>query len=944
MNRNSVFYYYDNEDINSEEHINELDNIIIQNIDDQEENNYIINQENEMFFNLCNNNDLKKIKEIFNKSVHLNIKNIFGRTPLLIAIENNYIDLINYFISEGANIMERDNDGNNGIMITCRFNHYNLLKYLLSLNLINLNVVLEAVDNNNMTALLISSQEGHLEIIKYLIEDKNVSLNALNNRQENCLSIAVANNNLKVVRYLIQLNIDLENKNILEQTPLNIACVNGNLEIVNLLLKNECNYNSYDIKKNSCLINAVISNNIDIIEVLSSYCVEVNHVNEDGNTALLLACKNTTHNSYSIISYLIEYLDANLLMVDKNSNDLLMILSKYNNISVFKYVLSKMMDYGHDINRKNNDNDTVLLINTELNNQLYIELIIENGGNIRIKNDVNESCLSIAVSRGYYELSKFLINKFKNNILETTDNVKNNLLMIACKYNHTKLAKYLIKRGSKINRQNIDTGETALHYAVINNNLELTSLLVEKKADKDILDYNLNTSLMIASNRGYTSIMKYLIKNNADYNIKDIHDNNIIANEAKFKRYDNVKFIINRGGDPNTILNVSFNYKTLLINFVIEENINMIEFLLNKNANTELTDIDGNTALLYAFKSKNLEIIKLLLEHGSNIEHANFDGETCFGISIQLFDKDILNFLIDEYNFDINFIDENGKNILHLFITQYISKTLNYLIDPVDFIKFLIDKKININLLNSQNKTALIRLCNLSDTNEEIIKLLLSNNADVNLKENTGNTALTYAIGNCNYNLVKLLVEIGNADINVITNDLDTPLTIATIENSFEIIKYLVERGVNINSQNKFGNTALIISADHEDLEIVQYLYNKGSNIELQRVDGRKAYNMTDNEDILKIFGMKTNEQLLEEQNYEEFCNKNKIIVKKFDPDELLCVICKSEDINCISDCAHKFCAKCLLRWYIINKNCPICRKIVKEITFMKEHTFEENV
>jgi hypothetical protein len=269
---------------------------------------------------------------------------------------------------------------------------------------------------------------------------------------------------------------------------------------------------------------------------------------------------------------------------------------------------------------------------------------------------------------------------------------------------------------------------------------------------------------------------------------------------------------------------------------------------------------------------------------------------------------------------------------------------LNYLIDPVDFIKFLIDKKININLLNSQNKTALIRLCNLSDTNEEIIKLLLSNNADVNLKENTGNTALTYAIGNCNYNLVKLLVEIGNADINVITNDLDTPLTIATIENSFEIIKYLVERGVNINSQNKFGNTALIIAADHEDLEIVQYLYNKGSNIELQRVDGRKAYNMTDNEDILKIFGMKTNEQLLEEQNYEEFCNKNKIIVKKFDPDELLCVICKSEDINCISDCAHKFCAKCLLRWYIINKNCPICRKVVKEITFMKEHTFEENV
>ena len=416
-------------------------------------------------------------------------------------------------------------------------------------------------------------------------------------------------------------------------------------------------------------------------------------------------------------------------------------------------------------------------------------------------------------------------------------------------------------------------------------------------------------------------ILVYLIRNKANFNIIDLHDNTILAIEARNLRYENVKFLINMGGNPNTLIYRNYNYKTLLMNVISDKNIDMVKFLLDKKVDIELLDPEGSTALFYAAHTNNIEIIKMILSAGANIYHENYNDTTFFNIIMNTFNIELINYLIEKYNFDINCIDKSGNSLLHLACAR-----------EENSIKFLIEKKINLNIVNYLKQTALIVLCNEYNPGEEIIRLLIENNADVNLQDNKKYSALTYAIINNYINIVKILVELENTNINIIATDGSTPLITAAIENSYDIIKYLVDKGADLNIQDIYGNTALIIAADHEDIDIAKYLYDKGTNINLERIDGKKAYNMTDDENILSIFGIKTNDQLLED---EEFCNKIK--TKEFNVDELLCVICKNENINCISDCDHKFCSKCLLKWYILNKNCPICRKIIKEITFMKD-------
>ena len=89
--------------------------------------NQNIQQTNNIIFNYCEDNNLVNVKEIFNKNIHLNVKDIYGRTPILVAIENNFMNLIDFFISNGSNILDSDNDGDNGLMLAVIYDNLTLL-------------------------------------------------------------------------------------------------------------------------------------------------------------------------------------------------------------------------------------------------------------------------------------------------------------------------------------------------------------------------------------------------------------------------------------------------------------------------------------------------------------------------------------------------------------------------------------------------------------------------------------------------------------------------------------------------------------------------------------------------------------------------------------------------------------------------------------------------
>ena len=88
------------------------------------------------------------------------------------------------------------------------------------------------------------------------------------------------------------------------------------------------------------------------------------------------------------------------------------------------------------------------------------------------------------------------------------------------------------------------------------------------------------------------------------------------------------------------------------------------------------------------------------------------------------------------------------------------------------------------------------------------IKYLIERGADVNAKEEYGNTPLHWASIENHIELAKLLIERG-ADVNAKRNDGETPLHQASWKNRIETAKLLLERGADLEAKCNRGKTPL---------------------------------------------------------------------------------------------------------------------------------------
>lgn len=80
-----------------------------------------------------------------------------------------------------------------------------------------------------------------------------------------------------------------------------------------------------------------------------------------------------------------------------------------------------------------------------------------------------------------------------------------------------------------------------------------------------------------------------------------------------------------------------------------ERDMNVIQLLLNKGAQTRIFDSDGHTALhSAAFHADNVEMIRLLIEYGADI-HAKIEGgESVLAVAIQQGNHNVKEFLIEK--------------------------------------------------------------------------------------------------------------------------------------------------------------------------------------------------------------------------------------------------------------------------------------------------------
>jgi ankyrin repeat protein len=105
----------------------------------------------------------------------------------------------------------------------------------------------------------------------------------------------------------------------------------------------------------------------------------------------------------------------------------------------------------------------------------------------------------------------------------------------------------------------------------------------------------------------------------------------------------------------------------------------------------------------------------------------------------------------------------------------------------------------------------------------EVVRELLAEGIDVNIKNTYGYTALHEASINGHPEMVKFLIANG-ADITITNNDGNTPLHFAARYGQIDAAKELLDNGADIDARNNFGRTPKLLAISYDDHEVVALL------------------------------------------------------------------------------------------------------------------------
>ncbi|CAG9999233.1 unnamed protein product [Clonostachys byssicola] len=418
--------------------------------------------------------------------------------------------------------------------------------------------------------------------------------------------------------------------------------------------------------------------------------------------------------------------------------------------------------------------------------------------------------LSWAAEYGSLEVAKLLLKTGQVDI-ESRDEIGQTPLSRAAKYGSLEVARLLLDTGRAEADSRDDTGRTPLSWAVENGQLEAARLLLDTgRVEPDSRDDTGRSPLSHARGRSPEVAQLLINTGKVDVDSRDSTGRTPLSWVAKHRFPEIARLLLDTGRvDPDS------------------------------------RDYTGRSPLSHV-EGRSPEVAQLLIRTGRvDVDSRDDTGRTPLSWGVQrlsVYDEEVPKLLLDTGNVEVDSRDDAGRTPLSWAASSAADGSAELLLDT---------GRAEADSRDNAGRTPLSWASSLSSLGARLVRTLLdTGRVEVDSRDGTGRTPLSWAAETFHLqgkftngewvptswtiapsrNTVQMLLDTGRADVNSRDDTGRTPLSWAAgSPKSLFTVSMLLNTGrVDVNSRDDNGRTPLWWAARHGSWLVVEKLFNSG--------------------------------------------------------------------------------------------------------------------
>jgi ankyrin repeat protein len=215
---------------------------------------------------------------------------------------------------------------------------------------------------------------------------------------------AAAIGDVKSMSSVLQLDIDVNVRDLYGRVALIVAAMEGHVEVVETLLAHGANINLKDSDGNTALIVAAREGHVKVVKTLLAHGANINDVGWHGRVVALFVAAMEGHEE--VVETLLAH-GANINLSDPYGDTALIIAAREGHVKVVETLLAN----GADVAESNLYYYTALIFAAREGHVKVVETLLAHGADMNEKDCGNYTVLMNAAGEGHEEIVKLLIRR-----------------------------------------------------------------------------------------------------------------------------------------------------------------------------------------------------------------------------------------------------------------------------------------------------------------------------------------------------------------------------------------------------------------------------------------------------------------------------------------------------------------------------------------------------